>query len=27
MAGTWSNLTNVPPAAVATMLLLTDGTV
>lgn len=27
MAGTWTNLTNSPPAAVATMLLLTDGTV
>ena len=27
MAGTWTDLTNAPPAAVATMLLLTDGTV
>ena len=27
MAGTWTNLTNAPPAAVATMLLLTDGSV
>ncbi len=27
MAGTWTTLTNAPPAAVATMLLLTDGTV
>lgn len=27
MAGTWSTLTNAPPAAVATLLLLTDGSV
>src|SRR5262245_4975599 len=27
MAGTWSTLTNAPPAAVGTMLLLTDGSV
>lgn len=27
MAGTWTTLTNSPPAAVATMLLLTDGSV
>lgn len=27
MAGTWSTLTNSPPAAIATMLLLTDGSV
>ncbi len=27
MAGTWQTLTNAPPAAVATSLLLTDGTV
>lgn len=27
MAGTWATLTNAPPAAVATTLLLTDGTV
>ena len=27
MAGSWTTLTNAPPAAVATMLLLTDGTV
>src|SRR5207247_4518534 len=27
MAGTWTNLSNAPPAAVATMLLLTDGRV
>ena len=27
MAGTWSTLTNAPPAAVATMLLMTDGSV
>jgi hypothetical protein len=27
MAGTWTTLTNAPPAAVATMLLMTDGTV
>lgn len=27
MAGTWSTLSNPPPAAVATCLLLTDGTV
>ena len=27
MAGNWTTLTNAPPAAVATMLLLTDGTV
>src|SRR4051794_232616 len=27
MAGTWSTLTNAPPAAVATPFLLTDGTV
>lgn len=27
MAGTWTTLTNPPPAAVATMLLMTDGSV
>ena len=27
MAGTWSTLTNAPPAAVATLLLLTDSSV
>ena len=27
MAGTWTTLTNAPPAALSTMLLLTDGTV
>ncbi len=27
MAGTWTTLTNAPPAALATMLLLTDGSV
>jgi hypothetical protein len=27
MAGTWTTLTNAPPAAVATMLLMTDGSV
>jgi hypothetical protein len=27
MAGSWTNLTNAPPAAVATMLLMTDGSV
>jgi hypothetical protein len=27
MAGTWTILTNAPPAAVATMLLMTDGSV
>ena len=27
MAGTWTTLTNAPPAPVATMLLLTDGSV
>lgn len=27
MAGSWTVLTNAPPAAIATMLLLTDGTV
>src|SRR6266436_272039 len=27
MAGTWTTLSNAPPAAVATMLLLTDGRV
>lgn len=27
MPGTWTNLTNAPPAAVATMLLMTDGSV
>ena len=27
MAGSWTTLTNAPPAAVATLLLLTDGTV
>ena len=27
MAGTWNTISNAPPASVATMLLLTDGTV
>src|SRR5215213_6911706 len=27
MAGTWTTLANAPPAAVATVLLLTDGSV
>jgi hypothetical protein len=27
MAGTWTTLTNAPPAAVVTTILLTDGTV
>ena len=27
MAGTWSTIANAPPANIATMLLLTDGSV